>query len=1165
MINRVLKFRFVSFFLLMCLLFTTSSLAQLSNFNFNVTKTNESCLANGSMTFVVSNTISGSTIDYKVYLLPNSFTPLFALTANTLTGLNAGNYRVIATQSLNGNTGTQQVDLTITNVIVPFNYSLIPTTAVCGNDGKITVNVTSGIAVNYEILTGPVLVAGQTSNVFNNLPPGIYKIRVTNNCGEGVVQTYTLQGSPPNVIIGQAVLGASLPSCTTVTATNSLSVSGGSLVYPLQVQYTIFPPSGAPIIQNTTVNAGSSLSVNLPLYNGQSYLYNIKVTDNCGYIYTLNNNSVTPTFSFSASAKLLNCTDKELRIIVSQFVAPFTIAFTNAPSGFNPNLFNNLHPGPFNTSQVVYGGIGNDFPQGNYTIVITDSCGRQATQTINTVINLPLPSASGFNDGCQTKVSVTIATPLLMTSVILTAAPSGYLGTLPQNLTSSIISNTVVLSGVPLGSYTFQVIDSCGITNTAIGVVGPFTVTFPSYSQYPGCDVGFGTAVINSTPLSEVLIISAPTTYTGTLPLNITTTFLNGKYYMGNLPTGNYFVKVKTICGAEVTGLVFVSGYSVTNSTIGIVENCGSFNLSLAHQSNGSFQQVFCLQKLNPITGQWGHPLTGSVYATGTALTTINSLFLTNNASALNLAYSGNLRVMKSFGVYNSSGDVSLCISPLKEFFINGLPKITDVYTFACSNNSKDIIVIANGVAPLTYKITTKNGLPFLIDNANSNTFSGLSPAVYSVQVQDNCGNVVNSFYDVTSLPSFTITPSAFCNGQSSSLSVPNLSFLNYRWWKGNATTITLSTTSQLVFPNFSATNDIGVYHVQITNPTNITSCINSVIDYTIVALTSNPNAGLDNTSSFCGTQGQIDLFTLIGTHDANGTWTETTNSGTLINNLWNTSTVASGNYEFKYKVNGSCATFDEAIVKIAIKSIPNAPIASVNNSICESQSINLSASTISGANYSWTGPNGFTSSLQNPVILNSSTLNNGIYKVKVTLNGCSSVENQVSVTLNSIPKFSLTTACLSNVFSIISTPELNSFNPSTVNYSWNGPNSFSSNLSSVQLNGMSSGSYSLTISDPNGCSTSKSIEITGTACQIQTGISPNGDANNDNFDLTSFNVEKLKIFNRYGMTVYEQDNYSNQWNGLDLNGNELPSATYFYTFRKKTGESRTGWIYLLR
>ncbi len=60
---------------------------------------------------------------------------------------------------------------------------------------------------------------------------------------------------------------------------------------------------------------------------------------------------------------------------------------------------------------------------------------------------------------------------------------------------------------------------------------------------------------------------------------------------------------------------------------------------------------------------------------------------------------------------------------------------------------------------------------------------------------------------------------------------------------------------------------------------------------------------------------------------------------------------------------------------------------ASNSGPYCSGQNIQLSAS--GGSNYSWTGPNGFTSNSQNPVIPNSTTAYNGTYTVTVTDPNC--------------------------------------------------------------------------------------------------------------------------------------------------------------------------------
>lgn len=63
---------------------------------------------------------------------------------------------------------------------------------------------------------------------------------------------------------------------------------------------------------------------------------------------------------------------------------------------------------------------------------------------------------------------------------------------------------------------------------------------------------------------------------------------------------------------------------------------------------------------------------------------------------------------------------------------------------------------------------------------------------------------------------------------------------------------------------------------------------------------------------------------------------------------------------------------------------------ASSNSPVCNNGTLNLSAVTISGATYAWTGPNGFSSSAQNPSVTNMSTAKEGTYTLTVTVGSCS-------------------------------------------------------------------------------------------------------------------------------------------------------------------------------
>lgn len=80
------------------------------------------------------------------------------------------------------------------------------------------------------------------------------------------------------------------------------------------------------------------------------------------------------------------------------------------------------------------------------------------------------------------------------------------------------------------------------------------------------------------------------------------------------------------------------------------------------------------------------------------------------------------------------------------------------------------------------------------------------------------------------------------------------------------------------------------------------------------------------------------------------------------------------------------------------------APTASHNGPVCVSQTLNLWASFIAGATYSWTGPNGFTSNEQNPSIPNATVAASGSYSVTVTVGGCISPAGTTTVIVAPLP-----------------------------------------------------------------------------------------------------------------------------------------------------------------
>lgn len=142
----------------------------------------------------------------------------------------------------------------------------------------------------------------------------------------------------------------------------------------------------------------------------------------------------------------------------------------------------------------------------------------------------------------------------------------------------------------------------------------------------------------------------------------------------------------------------------------------------------------------------------------------------------------------------------------------------------------------------------------------------------------------------------------------------------------------------------------------------------------------------------------------------------------------------------------------------------------------------------------------------------------------------------------------------------------LESYSDVGVIYSW----SPSDNLSCINCpfptaSVSSSMVYTVTVTNPFGCSVSEDIQINvletcdENLIKIQNVFSPNQDGLNDNFTLKNndfLQLEKIRIYARTGELVYESINLNDSWDGT-YNGNVLNTGVYVYYIEAKcaTGE----------
>ncbi|RZK12429.1 MAG: T9SS type B sorting domain-containing protein [Flavobacterium sp.] len=737
--------------------------SQLANFNFNVVSTNETCAGNGNLEMTVSNTTTGSEIIYQLYLAPDLSNAIAETSLDSFGSLQSGTYRIVATQSLNGESNSQQQDIVIQDLVVDLDFTVsYETVTACDTTGTVTVNVSSGNPSSYEIISGPVTAPLQSSNIFTGLPSGTYIVRVFDECNDALSRTFTMHLLSNSLTIAPVTLPVIYDSCTTAVASNVItSATGTQIIYPLTITYTIHPPDGSTdqIITNIVTSGPSDtleLSQPLTLYGDQIFDVEILILDNCGNEFQLSD-AIDPNPEVELSLRDAPCSAHYFTLLINGFSPPYTITFTDPPVGFDPAVYNPLSALPATVEVMDFGDEENPVPIGNYVVTIVDSCGR--TDSFELVVEEeelePNIGASAGKCGLEPgKVRVSIPNNRKIVSAVIMEAPPSYTEPLPSNITFFVGTDGVLMADLPVGDYVIIVIDDCGDEYTVEPTVPEFEVQGLEYEALPNCDPGSGSVKVSSQNgnLVSLIMTQAPLTYMETLPQDVTFNIDqdSGALYMSDLPAGEYIFKGIDECGFELEIITSVIGYTTTPNGYTLIRNCGSFNLGIFDTGTTVTNQKYWFQKFFSDTNTWGHPYTGVSYNEGSLPTTANSISLANMSTVYNLFITGQFRVVKTFKSFNNGSENSNCIDIFAEFTISEKLIINGAFSLDCNGGSgpSDIVLDVVGVAPFSYSITS----PIVYDNNNNNVFTGLAPGIYNFRVSDNCGNIENILVEVGTL-----------------------------------------------------------------------------------------------------------------------------------------------------------------------------------------------------------------------------------------------------------------------------------------------------------------------------------------------------------------------------------------------------------------------------
>ena len=186
---------------------------------------------------------------------------------------------------------------------------------------------------------------------------------------------------------------------------------------------------------------------------------------------------------------------------------------------------------------------------------------------------------------------------------------------------------------------------------------------------------------------------------------------------------------------------------------------------------------------------------------------------------------------------------------------------------------------------------------------------------------------------------------------------------------------------------------DMGAYErvpLSVSAPANQTVCAGAPVSFSVTASGSPP-------LSYRWRKGGIDL--------SNGG--SISGATTAMLTIDPTVTGDSGSYDVLV-TDGFGQSLASAAATLTVNSTP-APAAGNNGPVCAGQTLTLTASTVAGATYSWSGPNGFISSQQNPSIASATVAASGSYSVTATVSGCSSPPAMTNAVVTASPSAVIT------------------------------------------------------------------------------------------------------------------------------------------------------------
>jgi gliding motility-associated-like protein len=1014
-------------------------------------------LCYGNTTGSIDLTVTGGTGSYT-YLW--NTTP--AQTTEDINGLGAGIYTVTVTDQ---NNCTTAASVTITEPASGMSASTTQVNVLCNGNttGSIDLTVIGGTGpYTYLWNTSPV----QTTEDINGLGAGTYTVTVTdqNNCTTTASVTITepsqaLSASTTQVnvlcngnttgSIDLTVIGGTGPytylwNTSPVQTTEDINGLGaGTYTVTVTDQNNCTTTASVTITEPSQALSASTTQVDVLCYGNTTGSIDLTVTGGTGsYTYLWNTTPAQTTEDINglgAGIYTVTVTDQ------NNCTTAASVTITEPASGMSESttqvnvLCNGNTTGSIDLT--VTGGTGsytyswnttpvqttediNNLSAGTYTVTITD----QSNCTITTSVTITEPSQA--LSASTTQVNV-LCNGNTTGSIDLTEI--GGTGPYTYLWNTSPVQTTEDINGLGAGTYTVTVTDQNNCTTTAsVTITEPAVLSATLASQTNVSCFGGSNGSVSIIPSGGVGSYSISPSQIGLSAgtYNFTVTDNNGCQTTVNAT----ITEPQADLNASISNQINISCNGLTDGSVSlnITGGSGPYTTVPSTSNLASGNYTFVVTDNNGCTASTSTTITQptSLVAQGTSTTITTSggsSTVTISASGGTAPYSGTGTFTVVAGTYSYTvTDFNGCTDVVTLTITEPLPlTVSSTYTnIQCNGGTAQVTITpSGGTSPYS----------------GAGTFT-VTAGTYTYTITD--------FYGNTASTTITVTEPNLLTASSSALPI---------LCNGNSTSVTVSAAGGTTpYSGIGIFNEIaGNYNYIVTDNNGCNAQTNISINQPTPIVLSTTVIDIVCVNNF----GSIDLSISGGVGPYDVIWENSILSEDLSN-------LNAGNYSVEVTDGNGCIVTMSETVYQTLASIPVLTNTTGTTVLtCSTTNINYSISGV--ASVLWSGgstPNSSSNSFNSP----------GQYIVNVTdINSCP-LQYNINLTQDITPPTAGITNTLGSTVLTCSNPSINIQATGGVSYQWSNGLGTSANQAISQA-----GTYTVTVTGSNGCTSTQSITFT--------------------------------------------------------------------------------------